>query len=137
MVPGLTASYKAETPLGIHHENDRYMLALYTDGSALTEFLSTYTTKGEARGPGYAAGGMMLENFRVELDGSAACYAFDDATWPVTTLRDVVGGLVYNASKGNRTMGVVGLAEKTSSTNGPFTVFFPEPSADTAVFVQD
>jgi len=137
MIPGLTASYKSETPMGIHGENDRYMLALYTDGSALTEFTTVYTTKGEARGPGYAAGGIALQGFRVELDGACACWAWDDATWPNVTLSAVVGGLVYNASKGNRSVGVIGLAEKSSSTNGPFTVFFPEPTADTAVFCQD
>jgi hypothetical protein len=62
---------------------------------------------------------------------------FDDAHWDKVTLRGVVAGLVYNASKQNRAVGVVALSQETSSTNAPFDVVFPEATATDGVFVLD
>lgn len=137
MNPCLCASYKAEIPRGIHHEGDRYMLALYGEKCGLSEFTTSYTKTGEMTGNGYAAGGKQLMGMRVEEDGSAAILTFDDITWPSVTLRDVCCGLIYNASKQNRAVGVVALAQKTSATNGPFTIYFPEATAADGVFVID
>ena len=137
MNPAFCASYKAEIMRGVHREIDTYMLALYTDKCDLTEFTTAYTPKGEASGDGYRAGGQALKGFRVEEDGSAACLTFDDALWDRATLRDVCYGLVYNASQGNRAVGIICLAQKTSSTNGPFEIYFPEATASDGVFVID
>lgn len=137
MKPCLTASYKAEIPRGVHSEGDRYMLALYGDKCGLDEFTKSYTKAGEVQGPGYSAGGKQLMGFRVEEDGSAAVLTFDDITFSTVTLKDVCYGLIYNASKQNRSVGVVALAEKTSATNGPLTIFFPEATAADGVFVID
>lgn len=137
MNAGLCASFKAEIARGVHHENDHYMLALYGEGCDLSEFTRAYTPKGEITGEGYRAGGITLENYRVEEDGSAACFTFNDAHWDRVTVKDVCCGLVYNASKQNRAMGVVVLAQKTSATNGPLDIYFPEATADMAVFVID
>ena len=137
MNPCLTASYKAEIPRGLHHENDRYMLALYGDKCGLSEFTTAYTKAGELQGAGYPAGGKQLMGMRVEQDGSAAVLTFDDITFPTVTLRDVCCGLIYNASKQNRAVGIVVLAEKTSATNGPLTIYFPEATAADGVFVID
>jgi hypothetical protein len=113
------------------------MLALYTDAASIASHTQTYTPKGEVQGPGYAPGGALLKGFEVVEDGEAAVLTFNDARWERVTLRDVVAGLVYNASKGNRAVGVVALAQKTSATNGPFEVFFPEATAADGVFVID
>ena len=137
MNPCLTASYKSEIPRGVHSEGDRYMLALYGDKCGLTEFTTAYTKAGEMQGNGYASGGAQLMGMRVEEDGSAAVLTFDDITWPTVTLKDVCCGLIYNASKQNRSVGIVVLAEKTSATNGPFTIYFPEATAADGVFVID
>jgi len=137
MNPAFCASYKAEIMRGVHAETDRYMLALYGEKCGIDEFTTQYTPKGEAQGDGYRAGGIALAGMRVEEDGSAACLTFDDALWERATLRDVCCGLVYNASKGNRAVGIVALAQKTSSTNGPFEIYFPEATAADGVFVID
>lgn len=137
MNPVLCASYKAEAMRGVHHEGDRYMLALYGEKCGLDEFTTSYAKAGEMSGNGYMAGGKQLMGMRVEEDGSAAILTFDDITWPNVTLRDVCCGLIYNASKQNRAVGVVVLAQKTSATNGPLTIFFPEASAAEGVFVID
>jgi hypothetical protein len=137
MTPCLCASYKAEVMRAVHAEGDRYMLALYDEKCGLNEFTKVYTPKGEMQGAGYSAGGKQLMGMRVEEDGSAAVLTFDDITWPAATLKDVTCGLVYNASKQNRAVGIVALAQKTSSTNGPFEIFFPEATAADGVFVID
>lgn len=137
MNAGLTVSYKSEIPLGVHSDSDRYMIALYGEKCDLSEFTTAYTTKGEITGEGYRAGGITLENFRVEQDGSAVCFTFNDAHWDRVTVKDVCCGLVYNASKQNRSMGIVVLEQKTSATNGPLDIYFPECTADMAVFVLD
>ena len=137
MNPGLCVSFKSEMARGVHHENDRYMLALYGEKCGLNEFTTAYTPKGEMVGSGYAAGGKTLENYSVVEDGSAVILTFDDITWPVATLNGVCCGLVYNATKSNRAMGIVALTQKTSSTNGPFVIYFPEATATDGVFVID
>lgn len=137
MNPTLCASYKAEIMRGVHCEDDRYMLALYNDSCTLNEFTTAYTAKGEVQGDGYRAGGVLLNNMRVEQDGSAAVLTFNDVLIARATLKDVCCGLVYNASKGNRAVGIVALAQKTSSTNGAFEIYFPEATASDGVFVID
>jgi hypothetical protein len=137
MTPCLCASYKAEILRGVHAEGDRYMLALYDEKCNLTEFTKSYSPKGEMQGVGYTTGGKQLLGMRVEEDGSAAVLTFDDVTWPASTLNNVICGLIYNASKQNRAVGVVALTQKTSSTNGPFEIYFPEATAADGVFVID
>lgn len=134
--PGLCASYKNEIVRGVHAQNDRYMLALYTDGK-LDEFTTKYVSAGEARGLGYKPGGIELKNFDVSQEGSATILTWDDACWDKATLTNVAAGLIYNASKANRAVGVIKLAELTSSTNGPFVVYFPLATAAEGVFVID
>lgn len=135
--PCFAVSYKADSMRGVHHEDDRYMIALYTESADLTCHVQTYTPKGEVTGPGYKAGGTLLKGFEVVEDGEAAVLTFDDVRWERATVKDVVAGLVYNASKNNRAVGVVALAQKTSSTNGPFEIIFPEATAADGVFVID
>lgn len=137
MTPALCVSFKSEMARGVHHEGDRFMVALYGDKCGLSEFTQAYTPKGEIVGPGYVAGGKALQNYRVEEDGSAVILTFDDITWDRVTVTGVCCGLIYNASKQNRSVGIVVLAEKTSATNGPLTIYFPEATAADGVFVID
>lgn len=133
--PGLCTSYIADALRGVHHEDDRYMLALYGEGAHLDCFCTEYSPKGEVSGPGYKPGGILLTGFEVTEDGAAVVLTFDDAHWERATITGAVGGLIYNASKRNRAVGVVALAQTTSSTNAPFDVFFPLPTATDGVFV--
>ena len=137
MNPCLCASYKAEILRGVHSESDTYMLALYDDKCGLSEFTTSYTTRGEVSGSGYMAGGKQLMRMRVEEDGSAAVLTFDDIVWPNVTLNGVTCGLIYNASKQKRAVGIVALSQRTSATNGPLTIYFPEATAADGVFVLD
>jgi len=137
MHPALCVSYKAEILRGTHSDSDRYMLALYTSPDALSEFTKTYAPRGEVAGAGYRAGGKQLQNMRVVQDGSSVILTFDDVTWADATIQNVCCGLIYNATKQNKAVGLVVLAQRASSTNGPFTVYFPEATAAEGVFVFD
>jgi hypothetical protein len=135
--PGLCVCYKADAMRGVHHEDDRYMIALYTDKAALDAYCEKYTPKGEVAGQGYTPGGTALKGFEVVEDGEAAVLTFDDVRWERVTVSGVIGGLIYNASKGNRAVGVVALPQPTSATNGAFDLFFPPPTASEGLFVID
>jgi hypothetical protein len=135
--PCFCVGYKADIMRGVHHEDDRYMMALYPAGADLTPYTKEYSSTGEITGAGYRAGGVVLSGFDVSEDGEAAVLTFDDVRIEKATLRGVVAGLVYNASKQNRAVGVVALAQETSSTNAPFEVVFPEATAADGVFVID
>ncbi|MFM6959564.1 MAG: hypothetical protein ACKOW0_00875 [Schleiferiaceae bacterium] len=113
------------------------MLALYTDKASLDEYCESYSMAGEAVGPGYAAGGVQLTGFRVVDDGCAVVLTFDDAHWDRVSISGVVGGLIYNASKKNRAVGVVALEQATSATNGAFDLYFPPATASEGLFVID
>lgn len=134
---GLCASYKADAARGVHHEDDRYMIALYSDKADLDCHCSQYTAKGEISGPGYRPGGFPLSGFEVVEEGTAAIITFNDLHVERLTVRDVAGALIYNASKQNRAVGTVAFAQQASSTNGPFDVFFPPATAAEGLFVID
>ena len=55
--PCFCVGYKTDIMRGVHHEDDRYMLALYTESADLTCYVQTYTPKGEVAGPGGGQGG--------------------------------------------------------------------------------
>lgn len=135
--PGLCVSFKAEALQGVHDKNDRYMIALFTDKAKLDEYTTEYSSAGEASGPGYAAGGQKLDGYAVVEDGCAVILTFEDAQWDRVSISNVVGGLIYNASKRNKAVGVVALEQATSATNGAFDLFFPPATASEGLFVID
>lgn len=135
ITPCFCTSYKAEIMQGVHTAHDRYMLALYTDAANIDSDTTAYTHRGEVTGQGYTAGGVILRGFSVQTDGDAAVLTFNDVRWDRMTVRDVSAALIYNASKGNRAVGIVALAEKASATNGTFELFFPEATARDGMFV--
>jgi hypothetical protein len=135
--PGLCVSFKAEALRGVHNENDRYMIALYTDSAKLDGYCESYTSKGEVSGPGYTAGGERLQRYRIVEDGEAVILTFDDVRWDKVTLSGVAGGLIYNASKKNRAVGVVALPQAISATNGSIDIYFPAANAAEGLFVID
>lgn len=133
--PGLTVSFKAEMARGLHHEDDRFMLALYGADAKLDCYTTSYTPKGEVSGQGYRAGGIALKNYEVVEDGEAVVLTWDDVSLEKATLHGVYGGMIYNASKGNRSVGMVALEQPLSSTNGAFDIGFPPATAAEGLFV--
>ena len=128
----LTASFKKELLQGVHNfDTDVFKIALYTSASDLSSATTIYTAIGETSGTGYAAGGATLTNLGVTLSGTTAYTSWDSYTWSNSTLT-TAGALVYNASKGNRSVAVLNFGGTYSTSAGPFTVTFPANTSTTA-----
>ena len=128
----LTASFKKELLQGVHDfDTDVFKIALYTSSSDLSSATTAYTTSGETSGTGYTAGGATLTNLGVTLSGTTAYTSWDSYTWSNSTLT-TAGALVYNASKGNRSVAVLNFGGTYSTSAGPFTVTFPANTSTTA-----
>lgn len=120
-------SYKQEVLTGVHFPGDVFKIALYTASAVLNRKTIAYISAHEVVGMGYEPGGRILEGFMAILFNDTATLSFDDVTWPVSSIT-ARGGLIYNSSKGNKSVGVMDFGENVTSTNGPFTVLFPEQS---------
>jgi hypothetical protein len=85
----------------------QFKIALYSSTANLNVDTSEYTTEGEVSGQGYSAGGMDLEGIVAQADGEAAFLDWTtDPEWPDATIT-ARGALVYNASAGNKAVGVL------------------------------
>jgi hypothetical protein len=120
---------------------DQFRIALYTERANLGPETEFYTPEGEVIGPGYSAGGLVLTGFRALLDSFVgpdqvrrvvALVDWEDPVWPYATIT-ARGALIYNFSRGNRTVGAIDLDKNYTSTNGAFSVSLPEPTATTAL----
>jgi hypothetical protein len=119
---GLAISYKAEILRGIHTDTDTYKIALYTSAADIGPQTTVYTATGEVVGQGYTAGGMTLTGFAVTIDGSEGVLDFtNNPVWANATLT-VRGAMIYNASKGNKVVGVFNYGTDKSCSDGDFTV---------------
>ena len=119
---GLCVVAKRDFALGVHQPGDTYKLALYDESANLSCLTEEYTTAGEAKGKGYPAGGVSLSGYGATLSGTKAEIGFSrDVILPNATV-SALGGLVYNASKGNAALGVLSFGEKVTSTNGNFKI---------------
>lgn len=131
ILQGMTSSFKAELPQGIHNLlTDTIKIALYTGLADLNLSTTVYTTLNEVSGTGYSAGGSVLTGAAVTLAGTTACITFNNISWPGSgfTAR---GALLYNASKANRSVAVLDFGSDKTSTN--FTITFPASTATSAV----
>ena len=114
---------------GKHHEDDVYMIALYTEDADLGCLTKAYTPKGEVRGPGYQAGGKILTQYHAGVDEEedfAYLSWLGPIRWENATIK-AAGALIYNASKQNLSVATCGFGGVISSTNGPW--YFPTPPA--------
>ncbi len=125
-------SFKQEILLGVHDlDTDTLKLALYVASADLNAATTVYTATGETSGTGYVAGGNTLTGVTVLVSGTTAYVDFADTEWSpaVFTAR---GGLIYNASKGNKAIAVLDFgADKTATTT--FTVQMPSNTATSAL----
>lgn len=123
IVQTLTTSFKGQLPLAVHDfETDTMKMALYVSTADLGASTTVYTTSGEITGTGYTAGGVVLTGATVLTYDTTVYINFDNATWSgALTAR---GALIYNASKGDKSVAVINFgADKTSTTT--FTVQMP------------
>lgn len=129
----LCSSFKKESWLAVHElETDTLKMALYTSYAILNADTTVYTTDNEIVGTGYSAGGLVLTNVVVNLSGTTAYVTFNNPQWTSATFT-TRGGLIYNASKGNKAIAVLDFGSDKTVTNGIFTVQLPAATASAAL----
>lgn len=130
-----TTSFKAELYQAIHNLlTDNIYIALYTAEANLTQATTVYTTDNEITGTGYTAGGKLLTGATVSSDGYTAWVSFNNAVWNPAAFTTRCA-LIYNASKGNKSIAVLDFgSDKTCTTQYPtFTIQFPANTATSAI----
>ena len=119
-----TTSFKAELYQGIHDlTTDVIKIALYTANADLNADTTVYSTTNEVPATGtYSLGGSQLTPITVSTSGYTAYVGFPNVSW--TGAITARCALIYNASKGNKSVAVLDFgSDKTSTTT--FTVTMP------------
>jgi len=130
-------SFKQELFLGTHNfstsAGDTFQLALYTTVTGFTATGTTvYTTDNEASGTGYTAAGAALTNTAVSVADNVAFVDFSDLTFSTATIV-ASAALIYNTSVGNKAIVVLDFGGDKTSTNGDFTIQFPDANSTSAI----
>lgn len=136
----VTTSFKVELMQGVHNfgptSPDTFKIALYDDSANLGPSTTTYLTEHEITGAGYTAGGATLVISATPVSGvnsasvPTAYVSFDNVSW--TGSLTARGALIYNSSKGNKSVAVLDFgATKTSAT--VFQIQFPVADANNAI----
>ena len=127
-----TTSFTAESLQAIHNIlTDNLYLALYSASADLSVDTTAYTTTGEITGTGYSAGGVLLTNVTIGTESGKVFVDFADPLWDPASFT-ARGGLIYNASKANRSVAVLDFgADKTAVTL--FRIVLPPNTADQAI----
>ena len=130
---GLTDSFKEQLLLGVHNfATDTFLVALYTSSATLGPTTTVYTTSNEVTGAGYIAGGQLLQNVSVNLGLGTGYVSFDNPSWAGATFA-TRGGLIYNSSKSNKSVGVFNFGVDQTMLGQQFTIQFPTNDPETAL----
>lgn len=126
-----TTSFKEELYKGIHDlTTDTIKIALFTADASLNASTTVYTGNNEASGGSYVAGGAVLSPVSVSSSGTTAFVDFPDISWTgVITARCA---LIYNASKGDKSIAVLDFGSDKTSTN-TFLITMPPNTATEAL----
>ena len=131
LVQTQTTSFKVELYQGVHNLlTDQLYMALYTANASLDASTTAYTSTGEVVASGYSAGGVLLTGVTVNSSGYTAYVSFNNPSW--TSALTARGALIYNASKGNKSIAVLDFGADKTSTN-TFMVQVPANTADSAI----
>jgi len=130
---GLTTSFKEQVLLGVHDlVNDVLKVALYTSSADLGPDTTVYSTTNEVSGTGYTAGGEVLMNVIVQQGNGTGYATFDNPSWPGANFT-TRGALIYNYTKGNKSIGVFNFGTDQTMLNQGFTIQLPADNPETAV----
>jgi hypothetical protein len=137
-----TTNFKVELPQGIHNfgptSPDTYKIALYTGNANLDTTTAVYTTAGEVVGAGYTAGGNTLTISVTPVAANninntpTAFFSFANTSWTSATFT-ARGALIYNSTKGDRSVAVLDFGADKIVSNTTFQIAFPTPDANSAI----
>ena len=126
-----TTSFKAELYQGIHNlTSDTLYMALYTGYANLGPSTTVYSAANEITGTVYTAGGVQVTGATVSTSGYTAYVNFNNVVW-LNSNFTARCGLLYNQSKGNKSICVIDFGSDKTMTN--FTITMPVNSATTAL----
>ena len=125
-----TTSFKKQLYEAVHNllTDDLYM-ALYGAAADLDETTTIYTTQNEVTGGGYTAGGVLLTGVTINSSGYTAYVSFNPVDFNASVTAR--GALIYNASKGNKSIAVLNFGSDKTTTD--FTVTPPTNTATSAI----
>lgn len=130
---GQTTSFKKELYEGVHNLlTDTIKIALYEATADLGAATTIYTATGEISGTGYTTTGKALTGATVSSDSNGTAFvSFNNVTWNPANFT-CRGALIYNASKGNKSVAVLDFGSDKVATN-TFTITFPANVASSAI----
>lgn len=130
---GLVTSFKGEILTGVHNLLvDTIKIALYSSAANLGPTTTVYSPAGEVSSSGYTPTGQVLLNPLVSAANGTGYASFDDPIWYATTF-SVRGALIYNASKGNKAIGVLNFGLDQVTLTQDFKIQFPSFHPETAL----
>ena len=126
-----TTSFKKELYQGIHDlSTDSIYIALYKATVNLNQDTTVYSNTDEVSGTGYTAGGQILTGVSISSSGYIAYVNWANVTWNAALTARCA--LLYNASKGNKSVCVLDFgADKTSTST--FTITMPANTSTQAL----
>ena len=126
-----TTSFKEELYKAVHDlSTDTIKIALYTADASLNAQTTVYSSSNESTGGNYVAGGSVLSPVSVSSSGTTAFVDFPDVSWTGSITARCA--LIYNASKGNKSIAVLDFgSDKTSTTT--FLITMPPSTATEAL----
>jgi hypothetical protein len=128
----LTLSFKEQILKGEHDLlTDTLKLALYYSTADLSENTTVYTVNHEVVGGGYTAGGVILTGVTINSLNNVIYVNFDNAVWNPASFT-AAGGLIYNASKSDKSIAVLSFGNDKIATNS-FTVQMPANTFNSAL----
>jgi hypothetical protein len=131
----MCTSFKQELLTGTHNfttGQDTIKLALYTSSASLDASTTAYSTSNEASGTGYSAGGNTLTNITPTTGGTTAFTDFNDTDFTSSSIT-ARGALIYNSSQSDKAICVLDFGSDKTSSNGTFSIVFPNAAASTAI----
>lgn len=126
-----TTSFKTELYQAIHDlSTDTIKIALYTGNASLDASTTVYSSTNEVIASGYTAGGQVMTGVAISSSGYVAYVNWSNVSW--TAALTARCALLYNASKGNKSVAVLDFgSDKTSTTT--FTITMPANTSTTAL----
>lgn len=138
----VTTSFKVEILQAVHNfgptSPDTFKIALYTGNASLGPTTTVYTTDNEVTGAGYVAGGVTLVINPSPTSGinnqqvPTAYVSFNPAVWAGATFI-ARGALIYNSSKGNKSVATLDFGSDKTVNNQTLTVTFPVADPNNAI----
>jgi len=126
IVSAICNQYKSDiigvTSANQHTSAHTYKMALYTTSRATLDKTTTvYDITNEVAGAGYTAAGFTLSAPTITQTGDIQILSFTtDPNWPTSTLANVGGALIYNATL-NRAIATLNTGT-LNTTNGTLTI---------------